>query len=84
METPKFLMGDNSQQPDQLYVIHTQDPHFIYNVSEEQFAYLDDNLEEVIGTDDEAELSTALTELTEAAINFCQEEMDNILDFDED
>lgn len=82
METPKFLMGDNSQQPDKLYVIHTQNPHFIYDVMKEDFIWIEDNLPEVIGSEEESDLSNALAELIEKALTFCRDEMNNMLDYD--
>jgi hypothetical protein len=84
METPKFLMADNSQLPDKIFVIHTQDPHFIYDVEGESFVWIQDNLPEVIGSEEESDLSNALADLIEQALAFCRDEMNNLLDYDVD
>ncbi|MGB0868758.1 MAG: hypothetical protein ACPG6V_03240 [Flavobacteriales bacterium] len=84
MEYPKYLMADNSQNPEKLFVVHTQDPHFIYDVMEEDFVWIEDNIEEVIGSGEEADLSNALAELIEGALTFCRSEMENMMDFDEE
>ncbi len=84
MEYPKYLMADNSQNPDKLYVVHTQNPHFIYDVMEEDFVWIEDNIEEVIGSNEDADLSNAMADLIEGALTFCRAEMENMMDFDEE
>ena len=43
MKLPKFLMADNSEFPDDLFVVHTEYPRFILNVEEEEVEWLDDD-----------------------------------------
>ena len=42
MKLPKFLMADNSEFPEDLFVVHTEYPRFILNVEEEEVEWLDD------------------------------------------
>ena len=55
MKLPKFLMADNSEFPEDLFVVHTEYPRFILNVEEtvaneatkvveEAFAWCDEEL----------------------------------------
>lgn len=41
MEIPPFLLADNTDQPDQYYVIHTQYPRFAFDVAEEEIDWWD-------------------------------------------
>ena len=36
MKLPKFLLADNSEFPEDLFVVHTEYPRFILNVEEEE------------------------------------------------
>ncbi len=42
METPEFLMGDNSEHPDDIFVIHTQFPRFIINLKNDEIQWLEE------------------------------------------
>ena len=42
MKLPKFLMADNSEFPEDLFVVHTEYTRFILNVEEEEVEWLDD------------------------------------------
>ena len=75
METPKFLMGDNSDHQDSIFVIHTEYPRFIINL-------VDDEIEwwESFKRDDEEELTTEVAVLIEEASAFYDEEMKRYVD----
>ena len=75
METPKFLMGDNSDHQDSIFVIHTGYPRFIINL-------VDDEIEwwESFKRDDEEELTTEVAVLIEEASAFYDEEMKRYVD----
>ena len=57
MEIPKFLVGDNTECQDSVFIIHTESPRFILNLDTDDVKWLDDELPELLGTDDEAELT---------------------------
>lgn len=42
MKLPKFLLGDHSDHPDAVYVIHTQFPRFIINLETEAIEWFED------------------------------------------
>ena len=42
MKLPKFLLGDHSDHPDAVYVIHTQFPRFIINLESEAIEWFED------------------------------------------
>ena len=56
MEIPKFLVGDNTECQDSVFIIHTESPRFILNLDSDDVKWLDEDLPELLGTDDEAEL----------------------------
>jgi len=76
MKIPKFLVGDNTECPDEVFIIHTQSPRFILNLDNDNVKWLDDDLPEILGTDNEAELTTAISKLLALADEFYQREID--------
>ena len=42
MELPKFILGDNTQFPTAIYVIHTEFPRFIINLETDEVEWLED------------------------------------------
>ncbi len=42
MKLPKFLLGDHSDHPDAVYVIHTQFPRFIINLETDAIEWFED------------------------------------------
>lgn len=77
MKLPKFLMADNSDFPEDLFVVHTEYPRFILNVEEEEVEWFDD-LEE------EEEVANEVNSLIEQAFNFCDAEIERYEEDDED
>ena len=45
MNLPEFLLGDNTDCEDAIFVIHTQYPRFIIDLSSEDMEWLDDEAE---------------------------------------
>tara|TARA_B100000900_G_scaffold11497_1_gene9454 strand:- start:240 stop:488 length:249 start_codon:yes stop_codon:yes gene_type:complete len=76
MEIPKFLVGDNTEYQDSVFIIHTESPRFILNLDTDDVKWLDDDLSELLGTDDEAELTTAISKLLAEADDFYQREIE--------
>ena len=75
MSLPKFILGDNSEYPNAIYVIHTEFPRFIINLEEDDIEWFED-----FDDEDEKEL---LAE-TENAIKLATEFYDNeILKYEE-
>ncbi len=42
MEFPKFILGDNTDYPDAIFVIHTEFPRFIINLEDDEIEWLED------------------------------------------
>jgi len=76
MEVPKFLVGDCTEQAETVFIIHTQSPKFILNLDTDDVMWLDDDLPELLGTDDEAELTTAISTILAEADDFYQKEIE--------
>ena len=72
MNLPKFLIGDHSQFPEDIFVIHLEYPRFIINLKDDDIELLDD-VEDL----SEAELQTELETLIAEAITFYDDEMKN-------
>ena len=69
MTLPKFLIGDNTDHPDDIFIIHTEYPQFIINLIDDEVEWLDD----IQG--DEAELANEVAELIDLASKFYDREM---------
>lgn len=42
MELPKFILGDNTNFPNAIFVIHTEFPRFIINLENDEVEWLED------------------------------------------
>lgn len=71
MELPKFLLGDNTDCKDDIFVIHTDFPRFIINLVDDEIEWFED----FQGADQE-ELETEVAVLIEQASVFYDREME--------
>ncbi|MET3732352.1 hypothetical protein [Moheibacter stercoris] len=72
MEAPKFLIADNSEFPDKLFILHTDFPRFLLDVETEDIEWFDE-----LEDDPDVELETEIAELLELAYEFFDKEMDS-------
>lgn len=72
MEAPKFLIADNSDFPDKLFILHTDFPRFLLDVETEDIEWFDE-----LEDDPDVELETEIAELLELAYEFFDKEMDS-------
>ncbi len=42
MSMPKYILGDNTDHPDAIYVIHTEFPRFIINLENDEIVWLEE------------------------------------------
>tara|TARA_R110002167_G_scaffold307601_8_gene512256 strand:- start:648 stop:875 length:228 start_codon:yes stop_codon:yes gene_type:complete len=70
MELPKFLLGDNTDYPSGIFVIHTEYPRFIINLEDDEVEWFEDFTPE-----DEKELETEAEGLIQLATNFYDREV---------
>ena len=66
MELPRFLIADNSEYPENVYVVHTQSPRFLIDVDSEEVEILDGSTVE----------DEVLQDLVEQALGFYEKELD--------
>lgn len=78
MKLPKFLMADNSDFPEDLFVVHTEFPRFILNVEEEEVEWFDD-LE-----GEEEDVANEVNSLIQQAFDFCDAEIEKYEEEDGD
>ncbi|MGB5647879.1 hypothetical protein [Muriicola sp.] len=70
MELPKFLMGDNTDHPSAIFVIHTEYPMFVINLENDEVEWLEEFTQE-----DEKDLASEARDLIEAANKFYDREI---------
>ena len=73
MELPKFLIADNSTLKEDLFIVHTEYPRFILNVSNDQIHWLEE-----FEKDDEESLSSESEILIKAAFAFYDREIKSL------
>ncbi|AWX43396.1 hypothetical protein HME9304_00384 [Flagellimonas maritima] len=70
MELPKFLLGDNTDHPNSIFIVHTEYPRFIINLENDEVEWLEE-----FSKEDEKELSEEAENLIEAATSFYDREV---------
>ena len=70
MEIPKYLMGDNSDFPDSLFVIHTDFPRFIIDLTTDEVEWLEE-----FDQHDQKELETETENYIREATEFYDREI---------
>jgi len=71
MELPKFLLGDNTDCTNDIFVIHTDFPRFIINLRDDEIEWLED-----FQGEDQEELETQVATLIDEASEFYDREME--------
>ena len=70
MDFPKFLLGDNTDYPDAIFIIHTEFPRFIINLENDEVEWLED-----FDPSDEKELESEAEGLIHQATDFYDREI---------
>ena len=65
MAIPKFLVGDNTDYPENVFIIHTEYPRFVIDLDSDEVEWLDD-----IEGEDETELTDEMSKLLDEANTF--------------
>jgi|TARA_B110001450_G_C17479385_1_gene423556 hypothetical protein len=73
MEVPKFLIADSSSLQDEIFVLHTEYPRFLLNVSNDEILWLEE-----FGKEDQDELEKITEELIEEALDFFDTEIESL------
>lgn len=74
MELPKFLIADNSDFADKIFILHTEYPRFLLDVETDDVEWFEDLSEEEEGE----EFDTEVANLIELALDFYDKEMEQI------
>ncbi len=70
MELPKFLLADNTDYPDAIFIVHTEYPRFVINLQNDEVEWLEE-----FSKEDEKELASEAENLIEAATAFYDREV---------
>ena len=70
MELPKFILGDNTEFPNAIFVINTEFPRFIINLEDDDVEWFED-----FDAQDEEELEREMENLVELATAFYDKEV---------
>lgn len=70
MELPKFILGDNTDLPEAIFVIHTEFPRFIINLENDDVEWLED-----FDQQDQKQLELETENLIQLATNFYDREV---------
>lgn len=70
MELPKYILGDNTDFPNAIYVIHTEFPRFIINLENDEVEWLEE-----FDDEDQKELEAETENLIQQATDFYDREV---------
>ena len=70
MSLPKFILGDNTDYPNAIYVIHTEFPRFIINLEDDEIEWFED-----FDDEDENELLAETENMIKLATEFYDNEI---------
>ncbi|NVJ62654.1 MAG: hypothetical protein HWD84_00340 [Flavobacteriaceae bacterium] len=75
MEFPKFILGDNTDYPEAIFVIHTEFPRFIINLQDDEIQWFEE-----FSKEDEEELEAETVRMIEEASAFYDREVSRYQD----
>ena len=75
MKIPKFLLGDNTDHPDAIYIVHTEYPRFIINLENDEVEWLEE-----FSPEDRKELEQEAAQLISDAADFYDREVSRYQD----
>jgi hypothetical protein len=70
MELPKFLLGDNTDYPDAIFIVHTEFPRFVINLANDEVEWLEE-----FDQNDQKELETETENYIKEASGFYDREV---------
>jgi len=71
MNFPKFLLGDNTDYPEAIFIVHTEFPRFIINLQNDEVEWLEE-----FDQHDQKELETEAENLFKEANDFYDREIE--------
>ena len=70
MDIPKFLLGDNTDHPDNIFVIHTEFPRFVIDLSTDEVTFMEE-----FDPQDQKELDSEIENCIKLASEFYDREV---------
>jgi len=70
MQLPKFILGDNTDYPNAIFIVHTEYPRFIINLENDEVEWFED-----FSKEDESDLETEAGNLIQQATEFYDREV---------
>ncbi|MFY9243166.1 MAG: hypothetical protein WAO74_09075 [Polaribacter sp.] len=71
MNLPKFLLADNSNYPEDIFILHTEFPRFMINLKDDEIEWFED-----LSGESEEDLANELNDLIKEAEAFYDKEME--------
>ena len=71
MVLPKFLLADNSNFPEDIFVLHTEFPRFLINLKDDEIEWFED-----LSGEREEDIAGEVSNLIEAASKFYDEQIE--------
>lgn len=75
MELPKFILGDNTDYPDSIFIIHTEFPRFVINLENDEVEWFEE-----FDQHDEKELESEMENYIQQATDFYDREIERYND----
>lgn len=73
MNLPKFLLADNSNYPEDIFVLHTEFPRFLINLKDDEVEWFED-----LSVENEEDIANELNALIKQAEDFYDKEMEGL------
>lgn len=71
MDIPKFLLADNSDFPEDIFVLHTEFPRFLINLKDDEIEWFED-----LSGEKEEDIAGEVSNLINLASQFYDEQME--------
>ena len=73
MNLPKFLLADNSNYPEDIFVLNTEFPRFLINLKDDEVEWFED-----LSGENEEDIANELNALIKQAEDFYDKEMEGL------
>tara|TARA_R110001632_G_scaffold66891_4_gene157379 strand:+ start:45168 stop:45392 length:225 start_codon:yes stop_codon:yes gene_type:complete len=71
MDLPKFLLADNTDFPEDIFVLHTEFPRFLINLKDDEIEWFED-----LSGEKEEDIAGEVSNLIDLASQFYDEQME--------
>ncbi len=71
MGLPKFLLADNSNYPEDIFVLHTEFPRFLINLKNDEIEWFED-----LSGEKEEDIANEVSNLIKASSTFYDQQME--------